>query len=78
MFARFDVYTALNVQILVFWVVAQCEVLIRYQRFGRPCSLHIQGEVSGVQVTLQLTVSYSVSPSWRRAPCGTNDHELNL
>jgi hypothetical protein len=30
-----------------FWVVTPCSVVVRYQRFGGPFCLHLQGEVNG-------------------------------
>jgi len=34
----------MKIQVVVFWVVTPCSVV--YQHFGRPCCLHLQGEVS--------------------------------
>jgi hypothetical protein len=31
--------------VAVFWVVTPCSDVIRYERFGGPCCLHLQGEV---------------------------------
>jgi len=31
-------------QVQVFWVVTQCSVTVRYQRFGELCCLHLQCE----------------------------------
>jgi hypothetical protein len=33
-------------QVEVFWGVTQCSVVVGYQRFGAPCCLHLQGEVT--------------------------------
>jgi hypothetical protein len=41
-----EVYTAVKVQVEVFWVVIPCSTAVGYQRFGRPCCLHLQGEVN--------------------------------
>jgi hypothetical protein len=43
--ATFEVFTAMNIQVVVFWVVTPCSDVIGYQRFGGPCCLHRQGEV---------------------------------
>jgi hypothetical protein len=32
-FATFEVFTAVNIQVLVFWVVTTCGVVIEYQHF---------------------------------------------
>jgi hypothetical protein len=34
----------LSIQVMVFWVVMLCCVVVGYQRFGGPCCLHLQGE----------------------------------
>jgi hypothetical protein len=54
--------------------VTPCSV-VRYQRFGGRCYLHLQGEVAGirVRVTLQLTVGRSVLAL---NPSGTHDKIL--
>jgi hypothetical protein len=36
--ASFEAFTAVMLQVQVFWVA------VGYQRFGRPCCLHLQGE----------------------------------
>jgi hypothetical protein len=43
--ARFEVFTAAKIQVEVFWIVMPCRVAVGYQHFGRPCCLHLQGEV---------------------------------
>jgi len=30
-------------EFMVFWVIAPCSVLVRYQCFGGPCHLHLHG-----------------------------------
>jgi hypothetical protein len=39
---RFEVLTAVKMSILVFWVVTQCGLVGRYQRFGGTYCLHLQ------------------------------------
>jgi hypothetical protein len=39
---RFEVVTAEKTQIVDFWVLARCSVVVRYQSFGVPCCLHLQ------------------------------------
>jgi len=38
-YARFEVFTAVKIQVEIFWVVTQCSVVAGYQRFGGPCCL---------------------------------------
>jgi hypothetical protein len=40
------IFTAVKIQVDVIWVVTPCSVMVHYQRFGGPCCLHLQGEVS--------------------------------
>jgi len=35
----------IEVHVAVFWVVTPCSDVVGYQRFGRPCCIHLQGEV---------------------------------
>jgi len=44
---RFDVFTAVKIQVQVFCDVTQRSVAVGYQRFGGPCCLHLQGGDSG-------------------------------
>jgi len=37
----------MNIQATVFWVAMPCNDGVRFQCFGGPCCLHLQGEVSG-------------------------------
>jgi len=43
MYARFEVFTAVRIQVETFWGVMPCIVSLGYQRFGGPCCLHLQG-----------------------------------
>jgi len=43
---RFEVITAVKIQIKVFWVVTPCSVAVRYQYFIGPCCCHLQSEVN--------------------------------
>jgi hypothetical protein len=43
-FARFEVFTVMKMQVVVFCVVRPCSVVVGYQRFGGPCCLHLQVE----------------------------------
>jgi len=44
---RFQIFTA--VKIKVFWVVTPCSVVVIHQRFRRPCSLHLEGDMTSHQ-----------------------------
>jgi len=35
--SRFEVFTALKIQVTVFWAVTLCDVVVGYQPFGEPC-----------------------------------------
>jgi hypothetical protein len=37
-----------NTQVEVFCALLSCNIMIRYQRFGRSCSLSRQGQVMGL------------------------------
>lgn len=37
---RFEVFTAVNFQVMV-WVVTSCSDVVRYLRSGGPCCLHL-------------------------------------
>jgi hypothetical protein len=39
---RFEVCTAVKIQVAVFWIMAPCSVVVGYQRFRGPCCLHLQ------------------------------------
>jgi len=38
----FEVFMAVKIQIVVFWVVMQWSVVVAYQYFRGPCCLHLQ------------------------------------
>jgi hypothetical protein len=42
--ARFEVLMAVKIEFMVFWVMVPCNMVIGYQRFGRLCYLHLQGQ----------------------------------
>jgi hypothetical protein len=54
--ASFEAVTAVMFQVKVFWVV------VGYQRFERPCCLHLQREVAGVSMPFSSTPATS---PWR-------------
>jgi hypothetical protein len=52
--STFEIYTAMKIQVEVFWVVTPCSD-VGYQRFGGPCSIN------------QGMVSYHIA-TWRHNP----------
>jgi len=81
--ASFEAFTAVKIQVEVFWVVTPCSVVAGWQRFGGPCCRHLQGEVR-VIVPWSLHLSrkdrevrnfkdVDVSKSeWVRNPCAAS------
>jgi len=59
-YPRFDL-RARRIQIVVFRVTTLCSDVIRYQRFGSPCRLHLQDE-SLVSYYITYTVSQPRKP----------------
>jgi hypothetical protein len=55
-FVRFEVFTAVKIQIEVRCVVKPCSVAVGYQRFGEPYCLHLRGVAKSV-----LLFSYQTS-----------------
>jgi hypothetical protein len=45
--AKFDVFTAIKIQVVVFWFVAPVSDVVGYWRFKRPCCLHLHPEDIG-------------------------------
>jgi len=43
--SRFEIFTTMNIQVNIFWVITPCSFVVGYQRFGGLCCLHLQGEV---------------------------------
>jgi len=43
--AKFEVFTAIIIQVQVFCVVTPCSVVVGYQSFGGHRHIHLQGEV---------------------------------
>jgi len=44
----FEVFTAMKIQIVVFWVVMPCSDVVGYRRFGGPCCLHLHHSSSAL------------------------------
>jgi hypothetical protein len=47
-----------RIQVEVFWVVTFRKVVVGYQRFGGPCCLHLQDELTGDGKKGCLTTGY--------------------
>jgi len=48
---RFEVFTVMTIQVVVFWVATLSSDAVGYQRFGKPCSFRLQGEDGGQKTT---------------------------
>jgi len=44
-FTRFEIFTAMKIQVVILWVMTPCSDVAGYQCFGGNCCLHLQGEV---------------------------------
>jgi hypothetical protein len=42
--ARFEVFTAVKIQVYIFWVVTPCSAAVGYECFGGLYCLHVQGD----------------------------------
>jgi hypothetical protein len=47
--SRFEIFTAVKIQVKVFRVVRLCSVIVGYQHFGGTYCLHCQGKVHGAR-----------------------------
>jgi hypothetical protein len=45
-YATFEFFTVVNVEIEVFCIVVMFSVVVRYQHFGGPWCLHLQGVIT--------------------------------
>jgi len=43
---KFEVFTAMKIQVVVFRVVTPSNNVVGYQRFGGPCWLHLQSKMN--------------------------------
>jgi hypothetical protein len=46
---RYKVKQVRGIEVIVFWVGTPCSDVIGYLRFGEPCCLHLQGEVTSLK-----------------------------
>jgi hypothetical protein len=65
---RFEVLTAVNMSMLVFWVVTPRGLIFRYQRFGETCCVHLQTHATDTR-----NIVLSVLVFWVVTPCGLVD-----
>jgi hypothetical protein len=42
-FVRFEVFIAVRMMMMFFWVLVPCRLISRYKRFGETYCLHLQG-----------------------------------
>jgi hypothetical protein len=45
---RPELFTAMKIQVAVFWVVTPCNDVVGYQRFGEPCCLRLHRDLNEV------------------------------
>jgi len=63
----------MKIQVVALWLVTPCSVAIRYDRFGGPCCLHLQGEV-----TINAARSSETLLSYRNTTWHHNLEDVNL
>jgi len=39
---RYEVFTAVKIQVKVVWIVTPCSIMVGYKCFGGPCCLHFR------------------------------------
>jgi hypothetical protein len=42
---RLGIFMAVNIPVMVFWVMTPCSDVVGCQHFGGPCHLHLQAEM---------------------------------
>jgi hypothetical protein len=66
----------MRIQVVIFWaVVTPCSDVGRYQRFGGPCCIHLQGEVKMEAAKSSETLVSYHTITWRHKP---EDHDLKV
>jgi hypothetical protein len=59
--AKFEAFTAVKIQVDVFWVVTSCSDVVGYQCFGTLCCLCLQGEVKmEAEWSSEMVASYHI------------------
>jgi hypothetical protein len=72
-YAVLEIFMAMKVQVVVFWVLASCRGEVRYQRFRGPCCLYFQGDMKMAATrSSKILVSYHIT-TWCQKP---EDHNL--
>jgi hypothetical protein len=51
----FEVFMVIKIQVVVFWVLTPCSVVVGYQHSRGPCCLHLQGEAGGIIILKTMT-----------------------
>jgi hypothetical protein len=59
-FVRFDLFTAVTIQFVVFCVVAPCSAVNRYQRFGGLCCLYLQGSLQPYTLRFRWAMGWMI------------------
>jgi hypothetical protein len=62
--ARFEVFTAVKIEVKVFWVVMLCSVAGGHHHTGGPCCLYLQGEVKMEVARPSKTLVYNCNTTW--------------
>jgi hypothetical protein len=62
-FTRFEIFTAVKIQVQVFWFVTPSGIVGGYRCFGGPCCLHLQGEdgFGFLPATRQFVFNFTIS-----------------
>jgi hypothetical protein len=61
--SRFEAFTAVEIQVDVFWVVTTCSAAVGYQHFGKPRCFHLQGDLNCVTSSTRTSRHVHVKPT---------------
>jgi hypothetical protein len=53
-----EVFTAVKISIVVFWVVTPCSIVGGYMRFGGTCLLHPEGRFTTLVITVRIKCAF--------------------
>jgi hypothetical protein len=62
---RFEVFKVMTIQVEVIWIVMPCNIVVRYQSFGGPCSLLKMEKIFSETLVDILMQQYMTSQSRR-------------
>jgi len=68
----FEVSTAMNIHVVVFWVVTPCSNFVGHERFEGPCCLHLKSEMKDHCPILLPIGPYGVYPLLYSVPIYIN------